>query len=90
MEKYYKQGGSIFKFDFENQKVICITDNTFNKGIIISDGMGGPFESMVNSFSSSAANEVRVGEPTVESTQEEFQTAFSYAYQSITSASLGL
>jgi hypothetical protein len=90
MEKYYKQGGSIFKFDFDNQKVVCITDSTFNKGIVISDGMGGPFESMVNSFSSSLSNSVRVGEPTLESSEEEFQTAFVYAYESITSASLGL
>lgn len=90
MKKYYKQGGSLFQFDFDNQMMVCVTENTFNKGIVISDGMGGPFESMANSFSSSISNPVRLGEPTTESTEEEFQAAFSYAYQTITSASLTL
>lgn len=90
MKQYYKQGTSIFEFDFDNQKMICVTENIFNKGIVISDGMAGPFQSMANSFSASMANPNSVGQPTLESTQEEFSAAFRYAYENITSASLGL
>jgi hypothetical protein len=90
MKQYYKQGSSIFEFDFEKQKMTCITENIFNKGIVISEGMAGPFQSMANSFSASISNPVGVGEPTLESSQEEFSAAFNYAYEIITSASLNL
>ena len=91
MKKYYKQGSSIFELDFEKEKMTCVTENMFNKGIVISEGMPGPFNSMVNSFSSSLNNENRMGgEPTLESSQEEFAAAFRYAHENITSASLDL
>ena len=90
MKKYYKQGSSIFELDFNNQKMTCVTENMFNKGIVVSEGMAGPFQSMANSFSASIATPNGVGEPTLESTQEEFSAAFRYAYENITSASLGL
>jgi hypothetical protein len=91
MKKYYKQGSSIFELDFEKQKMTCVTENMFNKGIVISEGMTGPFESMAMSFSSSLNNQNRIGgEPTLESSQEEFGAAFRYAHENITSASLDL
>lgn len=92
MKKYYKQGSSIFKFDFETETMTCVTENIFNKGIVISDGMSGPFQSMASSFSSSISNnnDIRMGEPTTETTEEEFAAAFKYAHDSITSASLAL
>jgi hypothetical protein len=90
MKKYYKQGSSIFELDFEKEKMTCVTENLFNKGIVISEGMAGPFQSMANSFSSSLTIQNRGGEPTLESSEEEFAAAFRYAYQNITSASLGL
>jgi hypothetical protein len=90
MKKYYRQGSSIFEFDFDTQQVVCVTENAFNKGIVISDGAGGPFGNMANSFSSSISEPSRFGEPTLESSVEEFQTAFTQAYQTITSASLTL
>jgi hypothetical protein len=53
--------------------------------------MSGPFQSMANSFSSSISDTDRVGgEPIVVSTQEEFNAAFSIAYENITSASFNL
>jgi hypothetical protein len=89
MKKYYKQGSSIFELDFEKEKMTCITENIFNKGIVISEGMPGPFQSMANSFSSSLSSGVASsGEPLMNSTEEEFKAAFSYAYEIITSASL--
>jgi hypothetical protein len=92
MKKYYKQGSSIFELDFTNQKMICVTDNLFNKGIVISDGMSSAFEGMANSFSSSLSEGIRggFGEPTLESSEEEFSAAFKYAYGNINSASLAL
>jgi hypothetical protein len=92
MKKYYKQGSSIFGLDFTNQKMICVTDNLFNKGIVISEGMSSAFEGMANSFSSSLSEGVRsgFGEPTLESTEDEFTSAFNYALGNITSASLVL
>ncbi len=90
MKKYYKQGSSIFELDFEKQKMTCVTENIFNKGIVISEGMSGPFESMAASFSSSLSIQNRGGEPTVESNQEEFTAAFRYAHEMITSASINL
>jgi hypothetical protein len=46
---------------------------------------------MAMSFSSSLNNQDRVGgEPTLESSQEEFGAAFRYAHENITSASLDL
>jgi len=91
MKKYYKQGSSIFQLDFEKQKMTCVTENMFNKGIVISEGMAGPFESMAQSFSSSLSIENRSGgEPTLESSEQEFTAAFRYAFENITSASLAL
>jgi hypothetical protein len=91
MKKYYKQGSSIFELDFEKQRMTCVTENMFNKGIVISEGMPGPFGSMAMSFSSSLNNQDRIGgEPTLESSQEEYSAAFRYAHENITSASLNL
>ena len=92
MKKYYKQGSSIFELDFTKEKMTCITENLFNKGIIVSEGMSGPFQSMANSFSSSLAEGIRVGsgESIMGSTDEEFKAAFSVAYEMITSSSLEL
>jgi hypothetical protein len=92
MKKYYKQGSSIFELDFNNQKMTCVTENVFNKGIVVSEGVSGPFIAMANSFSSSVSEGVRsgFGEPTLESTEAEFKTAFIYAYEMLTSASAQL
>lgn len=91
MKKYYKQGSSIFELDFTNEKMICVTDNLFNKGIVISEGMSGAFLGMANSFSSSLSQGVRnFGEATLESTEDEFTSAFNYALENINSASLAL
>ncbi len=91
MKKYYKQGSSIFELDFDKQKMTCITENLFNKGIVVSEGMPGPFESMANSFSSSLSDVSRgAGESIISSTEEEFKAAFSIAYELITSASAEL
>lgn len=91
MKKYYKQGSSIFELDFTNEKMICVTDNLFNKGIVISEGMSGAFLGMANSFSSSLSQGVRnFGEATLESTEDEFAAAFNYALENINSASLAL
>jgi hypothetical protein len=91
MKQYYKQGSSIFELDFEKEKMICITENLFNKGIVISEGMSGPFQNMANSFSSSLSDARSVGgESIVASTKEEFNAAFSITYENITSASFNL
>jgi hypothetical protein len=90
MKKYYKQGSSIFELDFDKQKMTCITENLFNKGIVVSEGMPGPFESMANSFSSSLSDVSRGGESIISSNEEEFKAAFSIAYELITSASVEL
>ena len=90
MKKYYKQGSSIFELDFDKQKMTCITENLFNKGIVVSEGMPGPFESMANSFSSSLSDVSRGGESIISSNEEEFKVAFSIAYELITSASAEL
>lgn len=91
MKKYYKQGSSLFQLDFENQRLTCITDNMFNKGIVISEGMPGPFNAMANSFSSSLSiGAIGMGEATIESTEDEFKAAFVYAHEMITSASIAL
>lgn len=91
MKKYYKQGSSIFELDFENEKMTCITENLFNKGIVISEGMSGPFQSMANSFSSSLSSGIASsGESLTDSSEDEFKAAFAYAYEMITSASINL
>jgi hypothetical protein len=92
MKKYYKQGSSIFELDFTNEKMKCVTDNLFNKGIVISEGIPSAFQGMANSFSSSLSDGARsgFGEPTLESTEDEFISAFNYALENITSASLAL
>jgi hypothetical protein len=91
MKKYYKQGSSIFELDFNNQKMTCVTENVFNKGIVVSEGMSGPFIAMANSFSSSLSlGPVGNGEMTMESNEQEFKTAFLYAYETLTSASVEL
>jgi hypothetical protein len=90
MKKYYKQGSSIFELDFNNQKMTCVTENLFNKGIVVSEGMSGPFIAMANSFSSSLSLPVGNGEMTLESNEQEFKTAFVYAYETLTSASIEL
>lgn len=91
MKKYYKQGSSIFELDFNNQKMTCVTENVFNKGIVVSEGMSGPFIAMANSFSSSlSVGSVGNGEMTLESNEQEFKTAFAYAYETLTSASIEL
>ena len=91
MKKYYKQGSSIFELDFEKEKMTCVTENMFNKGIVISEGMSGPFISMANSFSSSVSTEsVGTGESMAESNEQEFRNAFNYSYEMLTSASLEL
>ena len=40
MKKYYKQGSSIFELDFNKQRMTCVTENVFNKGVVISEGIG--------------------------------------------------
>ena len=91
MKKYYKQGSSIFELNFEKQRMTCVTENIFNKGIVVSEGMSGPFIAMANSFSSSLSlAPVGHGEMTMESNEQEFKTAFIYAYEMITSASAQL
>ena len=91
MKKYYKQGSSYFELDFETEKMTCVTENMFNKGIVVSEGMTGPFMGMANSFSSSLANPpAGMGEPVLESNGEEFSAAFKYSFEMITSASLNL
>lgn len=91
MKKYYKQGSSIFELDFEKEKMTCITENLFNKGIVVSEGMSGPFQSMANSFSSSLSDISRIGgESIIASTEDEFKAAFVIAYELITSASIEL
>jgi hypothetical protein len=92
MKKYYKQGSSIFELDFTNQKMICVTDNLFNKGIVVSEGMPSAFQGMATTFSSSLSEGARsgFGEPTLESTQGEFLGAFNYALENINSASLAI
>jgi len=89
MKKYYKQGGSLFELNFEKEKITCVTENVFNKGIVISEGMSGPFQSMANSFSSSISiGVIGNGQATLESSEEEFTAAFNYAFEMITSASI--
>jgi hypothetical protein len=91
MKKYYKQGSSIFELDFNNQKMTCVTENMFNKGIVVSEGMAGPFNAMATSFSSSVSlGPVGNSEMTLESNEQEFKAAFVYAYEMITSASIEL
>ena len=91
MKKYYKQGSSIFELDFNNQKMTCVTENVFNKGIVVSEGMSGPFIAMANYFSSSlSVGSFGNGEMTLESNEQEFKTAFAYAYETLTSASIEL
>ena len=91
MKKYYKQGSSIFELDFEKEKMTCITENLFNKGIVISEGMPGPFKSMAHSFSSSLSDTTyNNNESIVSTTEDEFKAAFSIAYELIASASLEL
>jgi hypothetical protein len=68
----------------------CVTENLFNKGIVVSEGMSGPFIAMANSFSSSLSLPVGNGEMTLESNEQEFKTAFVYAYETLTSASIEL
>lgn len=91
MKKYYKQGSSYFELDFGSEKMTCITENMFNKGIVVSEGMQEPFYGMANSFSSSIGQSpVGRGEPTLESNEEEFTAAFKVTYEMITSASFDL
>lgn len=91
MKKYYKQGSSIFELDFTKEKITCVTENMFNKGIVVSEGMPGPFNSMANSFSSSVSlGIIGNGEATMDSSEQEFKAAFNYAYEMLTSASIEL
>jgi hypothetical protein len=91
MKKYYKQGSSYFELDFDTEQMTCVTENMFNKGIVVSEGMSGPFMGMANSFSSSLANPpVGMGEPVLASNDEEFAAAFKVTYEMITSASFNL
>ena len=91
MKKYYKQGSSIFELDFNKQRMTCVTENMFNKGVVISEGMSGPFNAMAISFSSSLSlGPVGNGEMTLESNEQEFKVAFVYAYEMLTSASIEL
>jgi hypothetical protein len=88
MKKYYKQGSSYFELNFDNEKMTCVTENMFNKGIVVSEGMTGPFMGMANSFSSSVSMPaVGMGEPVLESNEDEFTSAFKVTYDMITSAS---
>jgi hypothetical protein len=91
MKKYYKQGGSYFELNFNAEKMTCVTENMFNKGIVVSEGMGEPFYGMANSLSASISlGAVGRGEPTLESNEEEFTAAFKVTYEMITSASFDL
>ena len=91
MKKYYKQGSSIFELDFNKQRMTCVSENVFNKGVVISEGMSGPFNAMAISFSSSLSlGPVGNGEMTLESNEQEFKAAFVYAYEMLTSASIEL
>ncbi len=91
MKKYYKQGSSIFELDFTKEKMICVTENLFNKGIVVSQGMSGPFQSMANSFSASLSDTSRgSGESIISSNEEEFKAAFAIAHQLIATASIEL
>lgn len=91
MKKYYKQGSSYFELDFNTEKMTCVTENMFNKGIVVSEGMTGPFMGMANSFSSSlSAGAVGMGEPVLESDETEFSSAFRVTYEMITSASFSV
>jgi hypothetical protein len=91
MKKYYKQGSSYFELNFDSEKMTCVTENMFNKGIVVSEGMTGPFMGMAQSFSSSlAAGAIGMGEPVLESDENEFASAFRITHEMITSASFDL
>ena len=91
MKKYYKQGSSYFELNFNTEKMTCVTENMFNKGIVVSEGMSGPFQGMAQSFSSSLSiGAVGMGEPVLQSNEEEFTAAFRVTYEMITSASFNL
>jgi len=91
MKKYYKQGSSYFELNFNTEKMTCVTENMFNKGIVVSEGMSGPFQGMAQSFSSSLSiGAVGMGEAVLLSNEEEFTAAFRVTYEMITSASFDL
>ena len=90
MKKYYKEGSSYYELDFGLERITCVTENLFNNGIVVSQGLSGPFDGVANRFSSSMANPSRLGEPTELSNEEEFTAIRRIVYEVITSASLNL
>jgi hypothetical protein len=91
MKKFYKQGSSYFELDFTKESITCVTENLYNKGIVVSSDMQEPFYGMANSFSSSAGQPaIGRGEPTLECNEGEFTAAFKVTYEMITSASFNL
>ena len=50
MKTYYRHGDTYFELDHENKIVANITVNDYNKCMVVSSGLNGPFSSTYEAF----------------------------------------
>jgi hypothetical protein len=90
MKTYYRHGDTYFELDHENKVVANITVNDYNKCMVVSSGLNGPFSSTYEAFEANLTRNQLQGPQFVSSSFEEYSEKKGIVVQYLLSQSLGL
>lgn len=90
MKNFYKHGDTYFELDHEKQIVTNVTLNDYNKCMVVSAGLVGPFNSTYEAFESNLLQNQLQGPQFTSSSLEEYSEKRGIVIDYLLSQSLGL
>ncbi len=90
MKTFYRHGDTYFELDHEKQVVTNVTVNDYNKCMVVSAGLVGPFNSTYEAFENNLLQNQLQGPQFTSSSLEEYSEKRAIVVDYLLSQSLGL
>jgi len=90
MKNFYRHGDTYFELNHDTKMVTNVTLNDYNKSMVVSSGLVGPFNSTYEAFEANLTQNQLQGPQFASSSLEEFSEKKAIVVEYLLSQSLGI